>query len=360
MSQTMRFALIGCGAIGKLRAEAMLQTPGAKLAVVSDTDEGHGQELASSSGARFERDWRQVVETEVEAVIVSTPPPLHLEMVTGAVERGKHVLCEKPLGRYPDECRQMVAAAEKAGRYLGTGFNYRFYQAIVSAKEVLDSGRIGELDHVRSFAGHPGGKEFTHPWVHDVTIMGGGALLDNGIHILDLTQFFLGDVAEVKGYRSGHVWKFPETEDNAFALLKNRQGKTATVQASWSEWRGYRFRIEVYGTLGCVRALYPPMFAEAIWFDRPDGKRRRQFFTYPMFQVIERMKSYKYTVVQSFIAEVQAFMRAARGEKVSAATGFEGMRAVEIAHGVYRSSATGETVKLNGERRTQNAELETS
>lgn len=342
----MGFALIGCGAIGKFRAEAMQQTPGAKLVVVSDKDEARGRELAAQSGARFEPDWRNALSDDVASVIVSTPPPLHLEMVTGAVERGKHVLCEKPLGRYPDECAQMVAAAQKAGRYLGTGFNYRFYQAIVTAKEVLDSGRIGELDHVRSFAGHPGGKEFTHPWVHDVNIMGGGALLDNGIHILDLTQFFLGDVVEVKGYRTAHVWKFPDTEDNAFALLKNSAGKTAIVQASWSEWRGYRFWVEVYGTLGCVRASYPPMLAEATWFDKPDGRRSRKFYVYPVFQVIERMKSYKYTVVQSFIAEVQAFMRAVRGEQVSAATGAEGKRAVEIAHAVYRSSATGETVRF--------------
>ena len=88
----------------------------------------------------------------------------------------------------------------------------------------------------------------------------------NGIHILDLTQFFLGEVSEVKGYRSNHVWKFDGTEDNAWALLKNTDGKMATVQASWSEWRGYRFWIEIYGTLGCVKASYPPMLAQATWF----------------------------------------------------------------------------------------------
>jgi predicted dehydrogenase len=345
MSGAMKFALIGCGAIGKFRAAALRQTPGAKLVAASDVDGKRGRELAEQSACKYVQDWRAAVE-EADAVIVSTPPPLHLEMVVESLERGKHVLCEKPLGRYPDECRQMVAAAEKAKRHLGTGFNYRFYPAIVTAKEVLDSGRIGELDHVRSFAGHPGGKEFTHPWVHDVSIMGGGALVDNGIHILDLTQFFLGEVAEVKGYRTSHVWKFSGSEDNAWALLKSKQGRIATVQATWSEWRGYRFWIEVYGTLGCVRAFYPPMFAEATWYDKPDGRRTRQFWTYPVFQVIERLKSYRYTVTQSFVAEHQAFIRACAGAKVPAATGVEGARAVEIAHAAYRSSESGETVQL--------------
>jgi len=345
-NSTTQFALIGCGAIAKFRVNALLQTPGAKLVVASDVDRARAQALAGPAGARVESDWKRVLSDDVDAVIVSTPPPQHLEMVVTALEARKHVLCEKPLGRYPDECKQMVLAAQRAGRHLGTGFNYRFYPAIVSAKEFVAAGHIGELDHIRSFAGHPGGKEFTHPWVHDVTILGGGALVDNGIHILDLTQFFLGDVMEVKGYRTNHVWKFKGSEDNAWALLKNTAGKIATVQASWSEWRGYHFWIEIYGRLGCVKASYPPMLAQATWFDKEDGKKFRKFWTYPVFQVIERMKSYRYTVTQSFVAEFTAFMRAMRSESVFAATGYEGMRAVEIAHAVYKSSESGDTVDL--------------
>lgn len=345
-NSTVQFALVGCGAIGKFRADALSKTPGAKLVVTSDVDESRASALAGPAGARVEKDWRRTLVDDVDAVIISTPPPQHLEMVLAALEAGKHVLCEKPLGRYPEECKLMVLAAQKAGRHLGTGFNYRFYPAIVSAKEFITAGHIGELDHIRSFAGHPGGKEFTHPWVHDVTIMGGGALVDNGIHILDLTQFFLGDVKEVKGYRTSHVWKFKGSEDNAWALLRNTDGKVATVQASWSEWRGYQFRIEIYGTLGCVKASYPPMLAQATWFDKPDGRKFRKFWTYPFFQVIERMKSYRYTVTQSFIAEFGAFMKAMRGEKVSAATGYEGMRAVEIAQAVYQGSENGHAIDL--------------
>lgn len=343
----VRFALVGCGAIGKFRADALSKTQGTSLAVASDVDQSRARALADRAGARVETDWKRALADDVDAVIISTPPPQHLEMVVAALEAGKHVLCEKPLGRYPEECKQMVLAAQKAGRHLGTGFNYRFYPAIVSAKEFIAAGHLGELDHIRSFAGHPGGKEFTHPWVHDVSIMGGGALVDNGIHVLDLTQFFLGDVCQVKGYRSSHVWKFKGTEDNAWALLKNTDGKIATVQASWSEWRGYQFWIEIYGTLGCVKASYPPMLAQATWFDKPDGKKFRKFWTYPVFQVVERMKSYRYTVTQSFIAEFTAFMKAMRGEQVSAATGYEGMRAVEIAHAVYLASENGDTVDVS-------------
>jgi predicted dehydrogenase len=347
MNKQMRFALIGCGEIGGLRAGALKKAPGVCLAKVCDVDAGRGGALASRHGVPFESDWHAALRDDVDAVIVSTPPPLHVEMCVQALRSGKHVLCEKPLARNPEECRQIVEAARAAKRHLATGFNYRFYPAIVTARRILDSGRIGELDHIRSYAGHPGGSEFTHPWVHDVKVMGGGALVDNGIHILDLTRYYLGEVAEVKGFRTGHVWGFEGCEDNAFALLKNAQGRIAQLQASWSEWRGYRFWIEVFGTRGCVRASYPPMLAQATWFEKPGDAPRRERFLYPALQVNERLKSYRYTVVGSFIEEFGCFVRAVNGEKTQAATGFDGARAVEIADAVYRSSSGGETVKFS-------------
>jgi predicted dehydrogenase len=340
----LRFALIGCGEIGGLRAEALKLAPGVRLAKACDVDAARGKALAAQHGVPYESDWHAALAGDVDAVLVSTPPPLHTEMCIEALRAGKHVLCEKPLARNAEEGRKIVDAARAAKRHLATGFNYRFYPAIVTARGILDSGRIGELDHVRSYAGHPGGSEFTHPWVHDVKVMGGGALVDNGIHILDLTRYFLGEVAEVKGYRTGHVWGFEGCEDNAFALLKNAKGNIAQLQASWSEWRGYRFYIEIFGTRGCVRASYPPMYAEASWAEKAGGPMRRERFLFPAFQIKERLKSYRFTVVGSFVEEFGGFVRAATGQPTPAASGHDGLRAVEIAHAVYQSSADGSTI----------------
>jgi predicted dehydrogenase len=239
----------------------------------------------------------------------------------------------------------IVEAAQKAARHLATGFNYRFYPAIEAIHSIFRAGGIGELDHIRSYTGHPGGKEFSHPWVHDVSVVGGGALMDNGIHILDLTQYFLGDVAEVKGFRTHRVWKFDGCEDNAFALLRNAKGNIAQVQASWSEWRGYRWWIEVYGTRGMLRASYPPMMARATTIAE-DGAKRTRRFLFPAFQVEERVRGPYWTVQQSFVPEFECFARAARGEKTNAATGKDGMRAVEIAHAVYHGNESGRSVFL--------------
>jgi len=344
----MRLGLIGCGIIGILRAEAIAQLPGFQLVAVADADGTRARTVADRFKAATDAEWKNLVRRpDMDAVIVSTPPPLHAQMCIEALEAGKHVLCEKPLARSPEEARPMLEAAERSGRLLATGFNYRFYPAIVKAREILDSGLVGELDHIRSYTGHPGGREFSHPWVHDADVMGGGALVDNGIHTIDLTRYFLGEVSEVKGFATSNVWGFAGCEDNAFALLKSPVGKVASLQASWSEWRGYRWAIEIYGTRGCVRASYPPMLTQAVWVDRPGGTPRRRMHVFPVFQVIERLRSPQWTVRQSFVAELPAFSRAVAGEKTEMALGRDGLRAVEIAHAAYRSSRNGATVTLD-------------
>jgi len=343
----LRFGLIGCGWAGEMRANAIAALSGFRLVVVSDQDVARANHVARGHGAAVEPNWRTLVaRTDLDAVIVSTPPPLHAEMCVAALEQGKHVLCEKPLARNPEEGRQIADAARRHQRLLGTGFNLRFFPPIVKAREILDSGQIGELDHIRSFAGHPGGSEFTHPWVHDANVMGGGTLLDNGIHIIDLTAYFLGDVAEVAGFASNHVWQFPGCEDNGFALLRNAAGRVATLHASWSEWRGYQFRVEVYGTRGCVVASYPPMMARVVRLEQPGGPSRKQTFLFPKLQVLERLRSYRWSILQSFIHEMDAFGRAVRGEKTSVALGMDGLRAVEVAHAVYVSSREARSVRL--------------
>ncbi len=333
----MRLGLIGCGMVGGLRGAAIARMPSVRLVAVSDVDQTRAATVAGRCGATIEPDWRSLVyRMDIDGVIVATPPPLHAEMCIEALTAGKHVLCEKPLARAPDECRKILDAADASGRVLATGFNYRFYPAIKKARAILDSGLIGELDHVRSYAGHPGESEFTHPWVHDASVTGGGTLMDNGIHIIDLTQYFLGGVAEVKGFSTGNVWDFPGCEDNGFALLRSPAGKVAVLQASWTEWRGYRFWVEVYGTRGCIRASYPPMLAVARWHDGHTPGFSRRIHAFPLFQVIERLRSYRWTGLRSFMEELTAFSRTIAGDKTQLALGRDGLKAVEIVHAVNR------------------------
>ena len=330
----LRFGLIGCGEIGRLRAAALKRCATAKLIAVSDIDHRSAETVAAQCGGLVEDDWHMMVRRDdIDAVIVSTPPSLHAEMSIEALNAGKHVLCEKPLARSPGECHEMVTASKENSRFLATGFNYRFYPSIEKARALLDSGLIGKLDHVRAYSGYSAA-EHNHNWLHDAEMMGGGALRDNGIHLIDLTCYFLGEVVEIKGFTSNSVWGFKGCEDNGFALLRNTAGKIATLQASWTEWQRYRFRIEIYGSRGCIRTWCFPMLTQVTWSKELGGKTGRQNYFFPMTHIWERLRSYRWVVVQSFVRELNAFSRSVVGGCTKIATGEDGLRAVEIANAV--------------------------
>src|SRR5260370_4810581 len=334
----MRFGLIGCGGIGRLRAAALSRSASIRLVAVSDGQPERVAAIASNYGGVIDEDWRGLLRREeVDAVIVSTPPSLHAEMCIEALKSGKHVLCEKPLARTPEECRRILAAAQDAGRFVATGFNYRFYPSFRNARALLDAGLIGELDHIRSYTGYSAA-EHTLSYVHDVDGVGGGALRDNGIHLIDLTRYFLGEVVEVKGFASNSVWGFKGCEDNGLALLRNSSGKMASLQASWTEWRGYRFQMEIYGTRGCIRARCFPMYTQVLWSRERGGRIRRKNYFFPITHIMEHLRSYRWVGVPSFIREFEAFPRAAGGDYTALATGEDGLRAARISHEVIQSS----------------------
>ena len=325
---TLRYGLIGCGEIGKLRAEG-LRRSGRSLTAVSDLDTARASQIAA--GAPVEANWRDLIKRpDVDAVIVSTPPSLHAEMTIAALRAGKHVLCEKPLARTLEECREMVKVAGETGRFLATGFNYRFYPSVLKARELVDSGIIGKVDHIRSYTGYSA-TAHNHPWLHDTKVMGGGTLRDNGIHLLDLTCYFLGDVAEAQGATSELVWGFPGCEDNGCVLLRNRRGAVASAQSTWNEWRGYRFQIGITGERGTIDLSCFPMITRAAWAPERGGKLQRKSWYFPMVHLMEHLKSYRWVVVESFLHEFEQFEKAVRGEASAVATGQDGLLTVQVA-----------------------------
>ena len=347
----LNFGLVGAGGIGKVRAKALQATPECRLVAAADLDLLRARSATSAQTFCYQ-DYRLVLQKpDVEAVVVSTPPAHHEEIVLAALAAGKHVLCEKPLATTVEACRRMVEAARRSGKILVTGFNHRYFPAVKFLKETLDSGRIGALDHVRAFAGHTGLSEFKAPWMHSKEGIGGGALMDVGIHVIDLARYILGDVTQVYGVATSDIWKQGQAEDNGFAILRSPTGKVATLHATWTEWKGYRFFLEAYGDRGMARAYYAPMFAMAILMDKPGGARRREFHFYPEIILREKFAGWETTTSKAFQEEFRDFVKLVRGapaSSVNLADGFAGCRAVEIANAVYQSTATGQAVQLDG------------
>ena len=341
----MRVGLVGCGAIAELRARA-LAADALPLVAVTDADPDRARAFASRFGARVLPSVDHLVsDPEVEAVIVSTPPIAHAEGVLAALSAGRSVLCEKPLAPDPSTARKMVEESEKRKRPLQCGFNHRFFPAVASVRENLRAGRLGALDRVRAYAGHAGAPEFSTPWITDRGVVGGGALMDNGIHALDLARHLAGEIVEVMARVSSRVYGL-EVEDNATVQMVASNGCVVSLEASWTDWSGYSFWVEARGDRGLARAAYPPM--RSMFVERSESARpQKQWKLFPRVQIAERLGSWRATVVETFRKEHAEWIEVLGGHAPDvAATGADGARAVEIASAAYESSRLGRPVRV--------------
>jgi predicted dehydrogenase len=344
----VRLTVIGTGVIGRLRAQTIVDHPETQLVGVADVNRVSAVEAATAFKTVAFADYQQMIdELRPDAVIVSSPVTLHEEMCVFAFSRGCHVLVEKPLANSLEACRTILGAASAAQRTLAVGFNHRFYPAIKFLKQAVNDGVIGEIDHLRVFGGHDGLHNFRADWMYKGELSGGGCMMDVGIHMTDLARYVAGEVTAVYGFASGRIWNVPGSEDNAVAVMRTTQGVPITYQATWDEWRGYQWFLDVYGTKGMVRASYAPMFNLVVTQQRPGAPRTRRSMRYPEIILREKLRGWQTTTKLTFDDELREFLRMIRGYgPVAIADGWSGFRANEIAQAVYESTSTGQSVTL--------------
>lgn len=343
----MRIGVVGAGVIGQLRAQSIRENPATRLAAVFDPSPDAAARAAGDSGAVTPASLESFLDVDMDAVVVSSPVHVHEGACLGALARGRHLLCEKPLSNTVASCRRIVDAALAADRVLAVGFNLRYYPAIKFVKDTIDAGRIGRLDHLRIFGGHEGIPKFRSEWEYKAPESGGGAMMDIGVHMSDLARFILGEITEVYGIMSESVWKVAGSEDNAIAIFRNPAGIYASYHATWTEWKGYGFFLEAYGDLGMVRGAYAPMQNLLITQDRPGGARATRRLRYPEIMVREKLKTWHSTAILSFAGELADFLAMTEGRPAGPlADGYAGLRAVEVAAAVRQSSESREVVRL--------------
>jgi len=343
----MRFALLGVGSIGKVRRDAILKTPGCSMTAVVDLNKDVAKETAGNDAHVFDSLEEMLKADACDAVVISTPTNLHAEQAIACMESGKHVIVEKPMASNLEESKKMRDVAKQTGKVLSVGFNNRYYPAIKDIRNAINSGAIGKLSYIKAFGGHTGLSEFKAPWMYDKEIMGGGTMMDVGIHVLDLTQHLMGGVTSVTGMATNDIWKLGESEDNAFALLRGHDNVVATYHSSWSEWKGYHFYIEAYGDKGMARAFYAPMSSTIITMDEPGGPSKTVTNRYIPAIFREKFLGWQTTAVNTFIDVHKDFIELTKGNDTGIlATGEDGVHVSDIAESVYRSSVTGETFKV--------------
>ena len=243
----MNVAIIGCGLMGQRRAKALT---GCRLVACADVVGERAEALARMiPGAKPMTDWQDAVERQdVDIVIVSTTNDALAEITLAAVLAGKHVLVEKPAARFSAELDPLIEAAHHVSVLVRVGFNHRYHPALRKAKELCESGAIGELIYVRGRYGHGGRIGYEKEWRADPKRSGGGELIDQGVHLIDLARWFLGDFTDVQGFAYTYYWDMP-VEDNGFMLLRTAKQQMAFLHASCTEWKNL-FSLEIFGRQG--------------------------------------------------------------------------------------------------------------
>ncbi len=246
----MNVGMVGCGLIGKKRALAL----GAhNLLMAVDSDIKRAQDIAAlRSQSKVSTDYNDVIkDPRIDMVIVSTSNDRLAEISLSAIKAGKHVLVEKPGGRNFKEIEDVIKLAQKNKAMVKVGFNLRYHPALMKAREIVDSGSLGELMFIRGRYGHGGRVGYEQEWRAHPEISGGGELIDQGVHMIDLCRWFLGDFVSVKGETATYFWDMP-VDDNAFLCLSTEKNQIAWIHVSCTEWKNM-FSLEVYGKTGKIQ-----------------------------------------------------------------------------------------------------------
>ncbi|MCK4794393.1 MAG: Gfo/Idh/MocA family oxidoreductase [Desulfobacteraceae bacterium] len=245
----LKFGVIGFGKMGKIRYDTIKKKPGCKTIRIC---EKRPDISSPEADIPITAKWKDVIDDpRVDAVVVSTSNDMLKQLVVAALDRGKHVLCEKPPGRNVAELNEMIAAEKRNPKLkLMFGFNHRHHESVMRVKEIVDSGDYGKVLWLRGRYGKSVDEQFFSSWRSRKEIAGGGILLDQGIHMLDLFLMICGDFDEVKAHVSNLYWKL-DIEDNVFAIFSNRKGQVASLHSTMTQWR-HLFSLEVFLERGYI------------------------------------------------------------------------------------------------------------
>jgi predicted dehydrogenase len=316
--------------IGNKRAKS-LAALGHTLVCVSDVVADRAVQLARGiPSCAVATDWRELVVADgLDAVIVATTNDSLAPVALAAVRAGKHVLVEKPGARSAAELRPVAEAAKAAGVTVRVGFNHRFHPALRKARELVDAGAVGPLMFVRGRYGHGGRVGYDREWRANRQLAGGGELLDQGVHLIDLARWFLGDVVEVTGHADTFFWNTP-VEDNGFVFLRGTGGRVAWLHASCTEWKNL-FCLEIYGRTGKLQ------------IDGLGGSYGVERLAY--YRMLPQMGPPETTIWEypgedpSWSAEFRDFAAAAAGTPGTGATLEDAVAALEVVGAVYGRSS---------------------
>jgi len=246
----MNFAIIGLGSFGTKRAQAIKNSKLAKLICIFDTNETNAKKASEDLGVPIKGYDEILNNKEIDVICVCTPNKFHKDIIIDSLKKGKHVFCEKPYVRNVKEAEEILSVTKNSKGVLQLASNHRFFESVIYARKLVDEGAIGKVLSFNGRIGH-NGERLKDSWFWKKEISGGGTLLDNGCHLLDLSRVFVGNFTSGKGLTSNVYWKNIEVEDTASGIFKTEDERTATIYCSWRLLSGYFF-FEINGSEGYI------------------------------------------------------------------------------------------------------------
>lgn len=318
--ERVRFGVVGAGAIAQAYAQAFLASGRAQATAVSDLRPAAAQALAEQLGCASFDDHRELAESGLcDAVLVATPPATHPAICVDLLERKLPVLCEKPLAVDAAGARRMVEAAEAHGVTLTMASKFRYAEDVIRAKSIVASGILGEIILLEN--AFTARVDMSSRWNSDPTVSGGGVLIDNGTHSVDLVRYFLGPIAEVHAVEGKNVQGLP-VEDTVRMFIRSTDGTMASIDLSWSLSKELESFLDIYGSHGTVRVGW-----------RESRYRQTGSSSWVVF-------GRGYDKVEAFRKQIDNFSRALAGEEQLLITARDAIASVEVVAAAYESLAS--------------------
>ncbi|KHE94096.1 MAG: Gfo/Idh/MocA family oxidoreductase [Candidatus Scalindua rubra] len=238
----LRVGIAGYGVVGERRRVFIDRHP--KLETIAVCDQKFSNSGIMHDGLRCYKDFKHLLEEPIDMLFVSLPNYLAPQVTIAGLERGIHVFCEKPPGRSISDIESVIEAENRNHSLcLKYGFNHRYHYSVIDALEIVKSGEMGEIINILGVYGKSKIVPFVGEWRSERKYSGGGILLDQGIHMVDLISLFCDEFKEVKSFVSNQYWGL-DVEDNAYALMKDINGRVAVIHSSATQWQ-HRFRLEI-------------------------------------------------------------------------------------------------------------------
>ena len=345
---TIGFGIVGCGMISNFHAKAIADVKGAKLVACFDTRAESAERFAAANGCTAYTDLNKMLaDPKVSIVTIATPSGAHMEPAVAAAKAGKHVIIEKPLEVTLKKCDRIIEACEKAGVQCGAIFPSRFHDSSIKLKKAIDGGRFGTLSLGDAYVKWFRTQEYydSGAWRGTWALDGGGALMNQAIHSVDLLTWLMGPVVEIQANAATLAHVRIEVEDTVVATLRFANGAIGVLEATTAAYPGYLKRIEIHGSEGS--ALLEEEDLKAWDFVKPRKEDKA---------ILDQMKQHKSTGGgasdpsaighHGHTIQFRDFVEAVKKNRPPVIDGHEGRRSVEIILGVYKAAETGKSVKL--------------